>query len=124
MARPFLLLSILAIKIWTTVGSLYPIKPVSSTIYEAGLPAEVRWMEDGKSPLLNLTGKLKIALYAGRSVSMFPTTKDLSGYNITTSGLFWNPFQHFLTGLAFPNLYAYIFCDALLDIFGDDWERN
>jgi hypothetical protein len=51
------------------LASLYPTKPVASTIYIAGQAAEVSWTEDLKTPLLNATAGLRIDLYAGNNVS-------------------------------------------------------
>jgi hypothetical protein len=51
------------------LASLYPTKPVASTIYIAGQAAEVSWTEDGKTPLLNATAGVRIDLYAGNNVS-------------------------------------------------------
>jgi hypothetical protein len=50
------------------LGTLYPIKPVSGTVFSAGMPAQVKWMEDNKKPFLNSTGTLQIDLYAGKNV--------------------------------------------------------
>ena len=51
------------------LASLYPTKPVASTIYIAGQAAEVSWVEDWKTPLLNATAGVRIDLYAGNNVS-------------------------------------------------------
>lgn len=51
------------------LASLYPTKPVASTIYIAGQAADVSWTEDGKTPLLNATAGVRIDLYAGNNVS-------------------------------------------------------
>jgi hypothetical protein len=114
MTGPFYLFSVLAtlwLHVWTVAGSLYPIKPVSSTIYEAGLPAEVKWMEDGKSPLLNLTGNLKIDLYAGRSVSVFSLygPRSFMG-NIATYdgfGAHFGVFPHYLAFRIYMLCFAF-----------------
>lgn len=118
MTGSFYSLSVLAtlwLHAWTVAGSLYPIKPVSSTIYEAGLPAEVRWMEDGKSPLLNLTGNMKIDLYAGRNVSVFPMARDFSGGNIATYDGFWAHFNMFPHLSGFPILYV-LLCVYMIEM--------
>lgn len=52
-------------------ASLYPTKPISTTIYQAGLPAQVLWIEDGDYPHLNRTGEVRIDLYEGNSVRVF-----------------------------------------------------
>jgi len=51
------------------LASLYPTKPVASTIYIAGQAAEVSWTEDWRTPLLNATAGVRIDLYAGNNVS-------------------------------------------------------
>lgn len=49
-------------------GSLYPTKPISTTVLAAGRPAQVKWVEDGHPPLLGDLGHMKIHLLAGNSV--------------------------------------------------------
>ncbi len=58
-------------------ASVYPTKPTAITIYQAGAPAEVRWIEDNKKPLLNSTGVMQIDLYEGNSVSCAPADKSI-----------------------------------------------
>jgi len=60
------------------LASLYPTKPVASTIYVAGQAAQVSWAEDWKTPLLNATAGVRIDLYAGNNVSGLRCVK-LSG---------------------------------------------
>ncbi|KAF8191279.1 hypothetical protein BJ912DRAFT_925245 [Pholiota molesta] len=96
----FSVLATLLLHVWTVAGSLYPIKPVSSTIYEAGLPAEVKWMEDGKSPLLNLTGNLKIDLYAGRSTYLATIGKEINPLSLLQRTL------HFITVEPHQTIYT------------------
>lgn len=55
-------------------ASVYPTKPTQTTIYQAGAPAEVLWIEDNRRPFLNLTGLMQIDLYEGNSVSSSPWT--------------------------------------------------
>lgn len=55
--------------------SLYPTKPVADTMYTAGQPAEVTWIDDGQKPLVNETIGFKIDLYAGNKVFMVPKSQ-------------------------------------------------
>lgn len=50
-------------------ASIYPTKPISTTVFTAGQPAQLKWIEDGHPPLLRDTGKVKIQLFAGNDVS-------------------------------------------------------
>ena len=80
MAGPIFVLRVLA-TFWCfsrlATASVYPTKPTATTIYQAGAPAEVRWTEDNKKPLLNLTGVMQIDLYEGNSVSCSPADKSV-----------------------------------------------
>ena len=80
MAGPIFVLRVLA-TFWCfsrlATASVYPTKPTATTIYQAGAPAEVRWTEDNKKPLLNLTGVMQIDLYEGNSVSSTPADKSI-----------------------------------------------
>ena len=80
MAGLVIVLSVLA-TFWCfsrlATASVYPTKPTATTIYQAGAPAEVRWTEDNKKPLLNLTGVMQIDLYEGNSVSCSPADKSV-----------------------------------------------
>ncbi|KDR79422.1 hypothetical protein GALMADRAFT_243495, partial [Galerina marginata CBS 339.88] len=45
---PVVLIPLVIFSLLRTVdASLYPTKPVASTVYTAGTPAQVVWMEDG-----------------------------------------------------------------------------
>ncbi len=80
MAGLFFVLRVLA-TFWClsrlAAASVYPTKPTAITIYQAGAPAEVRWIEDNKKPLLNSTGVMQIDLYEGNSVSCAPADKSI-----------------------------------------------
>ncbi|KAF5309981.1 hypothetical protein D9619_010249 [Psilocybe cf. subviscida] len=59
------------------LGTLYPIKPVSGTVFSAGMPAQVKWMEDNKKPFLNSTGTVQIDLYAGKNTYIATIAKGI-----------------------------------------------
>lgn len=53
----------------SALGSLYPTKPISTTVFLAGQPAQLKWVEDGHAPVLSELGHMKIQLFAGNIVS-------------------------------------------------------
>ncbi|KIM38552.1 hypothetical protein M413DRAFT_243385 [Hebeloma cylindrosporum] len=65
------------------LASLYPTKPVASTIYIAGQAAEVSWMDDGKVPLLNATAGIRIDLYAGNNTFLATCAKDVNAMDLS-----------------------------------------
>jgi hypothetical protein len=46
------------------MASLYPYKPISTTVYTAGQTARVNWVDDGHKPKLAKIGPLRIDLFA------------------------------------------------------------
>ena len=50
------------------LGSLYATKPISTTVFTAGRPAQLSWIDDGHAPLLRDMGMVQIDLYAGNEV--------------------------------------------------------
>lgn len=46
------------------MASLYPYKPIGNTVYAAGQPARVNWIDDGRVPKLAKIGPLRIDLFA------------------------------------------------------------
>ncbi|KAH9476271.1 hypothetical protein JR316_0011842 [Psilocybe cubensis] len=68
-----------------TKASLYPTKPISSTTYTAGQPAEVTWIEDGRKPFLNTTIGFKIDLYAGNKTYIATLSKDADPRSLFTT---------------------------------------
>ncbi|PPQ92739.1 hypothetical protein CVT25_015360 [Psilocybe cyanescens] len=67
------------------MASLYPTKPVASTTYTAGQPAEVTWIEDGRKPLMNTTIGFKIDLYAGNKTYIATLSKDADPRSLYTT---------------------------------------
>jgi len=63
------LLCILFLHATLSSASIYPTTPISKTIFTAGQPAKLKWMEDGRPPLLRDTGRVKIQLFAGNEAS-------------------------------------------------------
>jgi hypothetical protein len=53
----------------SALGSLYPTKPISTTVFLAGQAAQLKWVEDGHAPVLSELGHMKIQLFAGNIVS-------------------------------------------------------
>ncbi|KAF8154418.1 hypothetical protein B0H34DRAFT_619932, partial [Crassisporium funariophilum] len=64
---------------------LYPTKPVSDTIYTAGQAAYVKWIEDGRRPLLKDMGKMRMDLYARNSTYLATLVKDLDPRSLSTT---------------------------------------
>lgn len=53
----------------SALGSLYPTKPISTTVFLAGQAAQLKWVEDGHAPVISELGHMKIQLFAGNIVS-------------------------------------------------------
>ncbi|KAF8958423.1 hypothetical protein BDZ97DRAFT_2078618 [Flammula alnicola] len=81
----FCVLATLVLHALPALASLYPTKPIASTVFTAGMPAEVRWMEDGKRPLLNATGDVEIDLYAGNNTYLAKIGKGINPLSLSTT---------------------------------------
>lgn len=66
-------LSVLMLRSRPALASLYPIQPISTTIYAAGQPVQVKWIDDGHKPTLDKMGLLKIDLFAEVDVMFYST---------------------------------------------------
>ena len=53
------------------LASLYPTQPISTTIYTAGQPAQLKWIDDSHKPTLDKMGLLKIDLFAEVNVRFY-----------------------------------------------------
>ncbi|PPQ70264.1 hypothetical protein CVT26_014553 [Gymnopilus dilepis] len=68
-----------------SLTAIFPTKPVSSTVYTAGAPAEITWLEDGRRPLLNDTHGVRIDLYAGNTTYLATLARDLPALALKTT---------------------------------------
>ncbi|KAF8900729.1 hypothetical protein CPB84DRAFT_1778773 [Gymnopilus junonius] len=68
-----------------SLAAIFPTKPISTTVYNAGAPAQISWTEDGRRPLLNATYGLRIDLYAGNSTYLATLARDLSALSLNTT---------------------------------------
>ncbi|KAA1467538.1 hypothetical protein DENSPDRAFT_251109 [Dentipellis sp. KUC8613] len=61
----FFSLAALAAVAGTVEATLYPTQPVQNTVLQAGRSATIRWIDDGKSPLMWESRDMHIELYGG-----------------------------------------------------------
>ncbi|KJA16140.1 hypothetical protein HYPSUDRAFT_47678 [Hypholoma sublateritium FD-334 SS-4] len=88
MAGLVIVLSVLA-TFWCfsrpAAAAVYPTKPTATTIYQAGAPAEVLWIEDSKRPFLNITGLMQIDLYEGNSTYLATLAENVDPQSLSTT---------------------------------------
>ncbi|KAH8809663.1 hypothetical protein DL96DRAFT_1628758 [Flagelloscypha sp. PMI_526] len=91
MFNPLFLILLVSGFLNLVLGSLYPTSPVSDTVFYAGQPANISWMNDRHNPPLKDLGNVRIELWAGKNnisvlgedidpqaFSYFPTMPNLT----------------------------------------------